>query len=160
MGYSTDLFGTLKTNRQMTVDEMNFLKKFNETRRMGRNVGPEYGEEGEFFVDGSGDFGQGADDNVINHNVPPSTQPGLWCQWVPTEDGRGIEWDGNEKFYHYVEWLQYIIDHVFPHILKDGDEPLVLNGEIEWAGEDREDMGKIEVKDNVIRVYEARISYE
>ena len=91
---------------------------------------------------------------------PPKTQPGLWCQWVPTEDGFGLEWDGNEKFYYYVEWLEYLINKVFPWILEDGDEPLVLNGEIEWYGEDREDMGKIFVHNNVVTTKEAKVVYE
>ena len=30
-----------------------------------------------------------------------TTYPGIWCQWVPTDDGKGIEWDGGEKFYNY-----------------------------------------------------------
>jgi hypothetical protein len=32
--------------------------------------------------------------------------PGFWCQWVPSADGCGIEWDGGEKFYAYDKWLQ------------------------------------------------------
>jgi hypothetical protein len=35
--------------------------------------------------------------------------PGFWCDWVPTPDMQGIEWNGNEKFYDYVEWLELII---------------------------------------------------
>lgn len=160
MGYSTDLFGTLRLNRQLTVDEKNYLEKFAQTRRMARDVAPKYGEEGEFYVEGGGFMGQDHEDNVIDHNRPPKTQPGLWCQWVPTEDGRGIEWDGNEKFYDYVEWLEYLINSVFPYITADGDEPLVLNGEIEWYGEDREDIGKIIVENNVVTAKEGRISYD
>lgn len=159
MGYSTDLFGTLKTNRQMTLDEKNFLTKFADTRRMARKVDTKYGVEGEFYVDGSGMMGQDNEDNIINYNTPPKTQPSLWCQWVPTEDGRGIEWDGNEKFYKYVEWLQYLIDRVFPYILEDGDEPLVLNGEIEWRGEEDDDIGRIVVKDNKVTTLFGEITY-
>lgn len=159
MGYSTDLFGTLKFNRQLTVSEKNYLEKFAGTRRMARNVDNMYGIEGEFYVDGGGSFGQDNEDNVIDHNRPPKTQPGLWCQWVPTEDGWGLEWDGNEKFYCYVEWLQYLIDRVFPHILEEGHEPLVLNGDVEWFGEDPDDRGIIRVRDNVVKAYEAQITY-
>ncbi len=35
-----------------------------------------------------------------------------------------------------------------------------LNGEVEWVGEDPDDRGKIVVKDNVVEVYEARITYK
>src|SRR5574337_684850 len=99
MGYSTDFFGSFELNKPLDADTLKFLQKFNETRRMARKLGREYGVEGEFYVDGTGDFGQERDATVIDGNRPPSTQPGLWCQWRPTDDGTAIEWDGGEKFY-------------------------------------------------------------
>jgi len=77
-----------------------------------------------------------------------------FCQWMPTDDGMAIEWDGEEKFYEYVEWLQWIIDK----LLKPNG--YVLNGEVEWSGEEPSDLGKIIVKDNTVEVKEAKISYE
>ena len=65
-----------------------------------------------------------------------------------------MEWDGGEKFYNYVEWLEYLIQHFFD---KWG---VKLNGEITWEGEDSGDMGKIVVVDNVVTVKVARITYE
>lgn len=159
MGYTTDFEGKLKFNRQLTVDEKNFLDKLANTRRMARNVDRKYGVEGEFYVDGGGFMGQDHEDNVIDSNTPPRTQPGLWCQWVPTEDGKFLEWDGGEKFYAYVEWLQYIIDKVFPYITADGDEPLSLTGSITWQGEESEDMGRIQVNNNVVTVLEGNVVY-
>ena len=144
MGYTTDLYGKLKFNKQLTVDDLNFLKKFADTRRMARNVGSEYGVEGEFYVEGGGDFGQERDETIIDYNRPPKTQPGLWCQWVPTEDGWHLEWDGNEKFYNYVEWLEYLIEKIL------APKGYVLNGTIDWQGEDFNDRGTITVADNVV----------
>ena len=153
MGYSTDFEGTLKLNKQLTLDDKTFLDKLANTRRMARNVDEKYGVEGEFYVDGTDDFGVG-DDSVIDYNRPPKTQPELWLQWIPTEDGWGLEWDGNEKFYNYVEWLEYLIEKIL--------EPrgYILNGEVEWYGEEREDAGKIIVKDNIITIQEAKTVYE
>jgi hypothetical protein len=52
-----------------------------------------------------------------------------------------------------VEWLQYVIDKfVKPWGLK-------LNGEVEWEGEESGDLGKIIVKDNVIKAIEGVITY-
>lgn len=138
MGYQTDFRGQLKFNKQLSLDDHTFLSKLAETRRMTRNVGPEYGVEGEFYVEDN-------EIGVINSNEPPKTQPGLWLQWVPTEDGMFLEWDGNEKFYNYVEWLEYLIDKVL--------EPkgYILNGEIEWRGEEWDDIGVINVEDNVVK---------
>ena len=75
-----------------------------------------------------------------------TTQPSLWCQWIPTEDNMGIEWDGGEKFYCYDEWLTYIIDN----FLKPWG--ITLSGEVEYQGEDNDDRGKIIVVDNVVTV--------
>ena len=140
-------------DKKLDSKTLEFLIKLANTRRMKRNVGPEYGTEGEFYVDGSGFMGQGEDDNVLNRNQPPSTQPGLWCQWVPTEDGTQIVWDGGEKFYYYVEWIQYIINKVLaPRGYK-------LNGSVSYEGEDRDDFGVIVVKDNVVYTRKGARSY-
>lgn len=154
MGYTTDFNGTLKLNKKLSEEDHKFLNKLAETRRMARKVDAKYGVEGEFYVDGGGMFGQGREDNVIDHNRPPRTQPSLWLQWVPTEDGMGIEWDGGEKFYNYVEWLEYLIEKIL--------EPrgYILNGEVYWYGEDRGDNGIIKVKDNQVSTYLGQIKYE
>lgn len=144
MGYTTYFNGGLNLNKKLTKEHHEFLNKLNETRRMARNVGPEYGVEGEFYVDGDGMMGQDREDNIIDFNRPPKTQPGLWCQWRPTEDGTRLEWDGGEKFYNYVEWLEYIIER----ILKP--RGYVVNGKVDWNGEDPDDAGSIVVIDNVV----------
>jgi hypothetical protein len=144
MGYTTDFEGQFDLDKPLDLETLTFLKKFAQTRRMARNVGPEYGVEGELYIDGSGDFGQGQDANIIDFNRAPSTQPGLWCQWVPTDDGLHIEWDGGEKFYAYAEWLDYIIRNIL--------EPrgYVLNGTVQWQGEESSDVGRIVVRNNLV----------
>jgi hypothetical protein len=123
-----------------------YLKMFNETRRMGRVTDEVFGVQGEFFVFGGGDFGQNRDENVIDFNTPPSTQPGLWCQWTPSDDNMGIEWDGGEKFYYYSDWLVYLIHKVL------APNGYVLNGVVTWQGEEIGDVGEIIVENN--RVFE------
>lgn len=144
-----------------------------------------YGVDGEYFAfdnpnaDGWSTFrGQVNDGTVIDHNTPPGQvpygdksfkdsyaennrreqagecQPGLWCQWIITEDGTELQWDGGEKFYNYVEWLKYLINHFFS---KWG---ILLNGEVYWYGEEDSDKGVIVVKDNVIKLKYAKITYE
>jgi hypothetical protein len=56
-----------------------------------------------------------------------------------------IEWDTGEKFYDYVEWLEYIIYNFL------APKGYVLNGNVEWYGEDRADVGTIVVKSNIVR---------
>jgi len=77
-----------------------------------------------------------------------------FCQWVPTEDGWCLEWDGNEKFYAYVEWLKWLIEKFFT------PKEIVLNGEIEWSGEEQGDIGKIIVKDNIVTTKEGKIVFD
>jgi len=152
MGYTTDFSGQFQLNKELSPKMSQFLKLFNETRRMKRNVDEVFGVNGEFFVFGGGSFGQDHETNVIDFNGPPSTQPGLWCQWTPTSDNMGIEWDGGEKFYNYTEWLVYLIHKVL------APNGYVLNGVVEWDGEGRGDFGEITVVDN--RVFTSENSGE
>jgi hypothetical protein len=146
MGYNTTFTGKFVLDRKLDGETYTFLKKLAETRRMARLVGPEYGIEGEFYFKGKGFMGQEEDSTIIDCNRPPSTQPSLWCQWVPTEDRLGIEWDGNEKFYEYVAWIQYIIDKIL------APKGYVLNGNVHFQGENEDDFGIIVARNNTITV--------
>lgn len=162
-----------------------YLKAFCETRRMRRD--PEIaaglpdpvriaarlpiGPEGGYFVGSTGHMGPSPQNHatdratILEYNLPPAGQPGLWCQWKPgqsydmetrewRDEGKTITWDGGEKFYGYTEWLEYIIEH----FLKVWG--YALNGSVNWQGEDQEDIGLIEVKGNVIDIKHGRIVYE
>lgn len=98
--------------------------------------------------------GQRHDASVVEYNDSPTGQPGLWNHWIPNEEGTAIEWDGGEKFYEYIAWLEYIIKH----FLKPWGK--TLNGEVEWEGEDSSDIGKIIVEDNVVTAKEGRVVYD
>ena len=145
MGYTTDFQGKFDFNKPLSDKMYNFLKLFNETRRMKRNVEEVYGVEGEFYVFGGGSYGQDHETNIVDYNQEPSTQPSLWLQWTPTEDRLSLEWDRGEKFYSYTEWLVYLIHKVL------APNGYVLNGTVEWQGEENGDVGEIFVEDN--RVY-------
>jgi hypothetical protein len=74
---------------------------------------------------------------------PDGAPPG-YLQWVATLDGAGLKWDNGEKFYDYVEWLEYLIVAVLaPNGYK-------VNGAVAWSGEDVSDQGTIIVSDNVV----------
>ncbi|MGL5877657.1 MAG: hypothetical protein ACRC2V_07745 [Xenococcaceae cyanobacterium] len=110
------------------------------------------GFESEFFVGSEADMGQDFHhSSVIAHNEPPSNQPGLWCNWISSEEGDFLEWDGGEKFYDYVEWLQYIIKH----FLKRWG--VTTNGCVRWRGEDFDDNGKITVINNTVTIQKTEI---
>lgn len=160
MGYTTDFRGSFTLSKPATPEQIEYLNRFSYTRRMKRDVeilneqykgefglpGVGYGQEGEFFCKRDGDFGQSKDDSIIDSNQAPSTQPGLWCQWVLNEEGTELEWDGGEKFYCYVEWLDYLIENFFKRW------GIQLSGKVKWQGEDMDDRGVIELEDNQMSV--------
>lgn len=158
MGYSTDFYGSLSFNKPVEEWLVEYVNGFGDTRRMKRDVEkiketfPNWeskcfrgalGPDGAFFIGGDGFLGQDEDASVVDGNRPPNGQPGLWCQWIIDNEGR-LAWDGSEKFYHYVEWLEYLIRHFFAPL------GYVLNGDIEWQGEDYDDFGTIRVVDNTV----------
>lgn len=149
-------------DKPATLEQIEYLNRFSYTRRMKRDVaklnelykgeyglpGVGYGQEGEFFCKNDGQFGQNGDASVVDSNEPPSTQPGLWCQWVLSEDGTKLEWDGSEKFYNYIEWLEYLIENFFKRW------EIKLNGIVCWQGEEMSDRGEIEIEDNIVTTTE------
>jgi hypothetical protein len=49
-------------------------------------------------------------DDDDDDDSPPNGQPELYCQWTPNKEGITIEWDTGEKFYGYIEWIEYLIN--------------------------------------------------
>jgi hypothetical protein len=58
-----------------------------------------------------------------------------YCQWVLGKDNSYIEWDGNEKFYEYEEWLNIILKKI---LVPRG---YYLSGEVRYQGEEMRDIG-------------------
>ena len=156
MGYTTEFDGEFVVTPTLKPEHRAYLAAFSRTRRMKRNgaqagkladrireaVGLPVGPEGAYFVGAQSDCGQEHTPDITDYNSPPIGQPGLWCQWTPNEDGTTISWDGGEKFYEYVEWLDYLL----ANFLKPwGYE---INGEVFWRGESFHDHGKIVAKNN------------
>lgn len=162
MGYTTEFNGEFSLNKKLTKSRKEYLLKFAETRRMKRDskkaeklddeirrkVGLPIGDDAEYFVGGLGFHGQDMDESIVEYNSPPKSQPSLWCGWIPNDDGTAIEWNGREKFYSYIEWIQYLINNFL--------EPwgYVLNGTVEWRGEDWSDTGSIVISNNQFQVLE------
>lgn len=144
MGYITTFKNKFSLNKELDNITFNFLKELNYTRRMKRSLPPWFGVDGEFYVKGSGFMGQERESDIVEYNNPPASQPSLWCQWTPTDDMMHIEWDGGEKFYPYIEWIKYIISKVL------APRGYVLNGNVDWQGEENGDTGTIDIVDNVV----------
>ena len=163
MGYTTEFSGQFDLDKPLTPEHAAFLRAFADTRRMKRDMalahaqpdpireaaGVGIGADGGHFVGATVDHGQGHSPDILDYNNPPEGQPGLWCLWIPTDDLKGIEWDQGEKFYEYVTWLEYIIEH----FLKPWG--YVLSGSVEFQGEQFDDRGLIVVQDNDVGTTEA-----
>lgn len=149
MGYTTEFSGRIEISPPLDQNEIDFINKFSGSRRMARKSGP-------YTVVDDGNFGQTRSDDIIDYNRPPEGQPGLWCQWVPTDDGTALEWDGSEKFYNSEEWMTYLIDHFLrPAAIAQVELPFLqanhtLNGVIKAQGEEMDDRWKLVVTDNVV----------
>lgn len=144
MGYTTEFEGSFKINKQVDQETFDLLRGLASTRRMKRTgLDKKYGVDGEFYVEEDNETPSKG--TIVNYNVPPDTQPGLWCQWLIDDDKQTIYWDGVEKFYKYQEWIKYFIK-----ILKK--KGYILNGTVLWQGEDIYDRGQIIIKNNKMKI--------
>ena len=149
MGYDTTFEGRFAVTPTLTKAHREYLVAFSQMRHMRRDPkrlakkkDPKrlaaqlpLGKEGGYFL---GDSRYPSRDTaVLGWNQPPQGQPGLWCHWIPAQTGKAIEWDGSEKFYSSLEWLQYLVDHF---LSPWGYE---ITGQVLYQGEDLKDMGKI-----------------
>jgi len=151
MGYTTEFEGKIEITPALSQDLIEYINNFGDTRRIKRNskvlknmhngefsFNGDYGVEGEYFI---------GDDNcgIIDYNDPPKTQPGLWCDWEITEDGKYIQWNEVEKFYDAEIWMQYIIDNFIGNDYS-------CNGTINAQGEESNDQWDLIVENNKVRV--------
>lgn len=80
--------------------------------------------------------------------------PDSYCQWRLTKNCQGIEWDRGEKFYEYIEWLQWIIDQCLK------PEGIELSGSVKFDGEDSDDFGYLKIVDGKVIVEKANVVNE
>ena len=181
MGYTTYFTGEVTITPPLNEYEIAYLNSFADSRRMDRRKGP-------YHVEPGNDFARGSNADVRDFNMPPHGQPGLWCKWVPTDDGGAIEWSGAEKFYDSPEWMKYLIDTflkpgaavqqemrtlqgnaalmrlpasgwTYPEEFKHFTFDHVCNGEIDADGEASDDRWRLVVRDNVVSVQNGSFVY-
>ncbi len=160
MGYHTFFLGRFRISPTLTASQRDYLRAFSYSRRVARDtrllrevpdprreaVNLPAGPEGCYFVGDLSPNGEGHRRSIVDLNRPPADQPGVFCQWEPDERGAVLAWNEGEKFYNYVEWVEYLIKHFL--------EPWgrKLSGEVRWEGEDAMDIGTIKVKANEVDV--------
>lgn len=103
MGYTTEFDGQITVDPPLNAAEVAYLRAFAATWH-DRSDDP-------YYIDTASPEDR-APARLVNASASPaSTQPGEHCAWTATDDGTGIEWNGDEKFYSATEWMQYLIDH-------------------------------------------------
>lgn len=156
LGYSTEFTGRFTLDRKLEDKHYNYLKLFSYHRHMKIkphnltkemiDAGVDAGLDGAFFafdfINKSSEYNKYF--SIISYNEPPELCPGLWCQWIPSYDKLGIEWDGGEKFYNHPEWIEFIQVHFL------NKWNYKLSGSVFFQGEDYRDKGYIRVKNNKI----------
>jgi len=151
MSYRTEFDGVFRLDRPLTAAHARYLTAFAKSRRV--HLPPEAVSQLTDPIREAAGLPTVPAYRVAlplgkpyDFNTPPKGQPGLWCQWRPTANATGIEWDRCSNFYDYVEWLQYLIDH----FLKPWG--YTLTGTVRWRGEEFDDVGRITVTANAITV--------
>ena len=161
MGYNTDFEGEFVVTPTLKPEHLAYLVKFSQTRRTKRNpemcaslpdpireaTGLPVGIDGGYFV------GYNDAISIISYLMPPIGQPSLSCKWIPNEHGSRIRWNKTPEFYHYTEWIKYLINNFF---IPWGYQ---LNGEVKWHGGERDDFGIILIENNNVRSGIGEITY-
>lgn len=169
MGYVTWFEGHLKLDKPLAPHHLAYLKAFSSVPHvewdinylrdvpdpLREAVGLPLGENGCYFT-GHGfkeeyiyppwSYGPRESDPAYLGGCCPGV-PSLRCDWCPSDDGAEL-YDGADKFYGYIEWLQFLLDHF---LIPWG---YVMKGLMSWQGEFEEDQGLIVVTKNVLRVLE------
>jgi len=70
-----------------------------------------------------------------------------YFQWVPADTFEHIVWDGEEKFYKYVEQLRWLCGDWLDQ------RGISANGTLHWAGEETDDTGTITVNANMVSAH-------
>lgn len=132
MGYSVFFDGRLAIEPALTPEQVHTLTVFARTGRTP-TAGAATGSTqivGESFVMQASLDAHVETTNAQGLSERLEGQPGRFCCWRPTPDGRALEWDGCEKFNTYERWARFLIETFFTPWSRH------LEGRIPWTGED------------------------
>jgi hypothetical protein len=85
--------------------------------------------------------------NTSTHDRRIKGMPSSYCQWEFFKKATSecfLKWDGEEKFYDYINWLDWLLKNIFL------PNELSLSGTTLWQGEDVGDVGLITVIDGKV----------
>lgn len=84
--------------------------------------------------------------------------PSIWCDFflgsIRCEGGFDALFIEDGKNYGYTDWCYWLVANFFK------PKGYTLNGTVYWYGEERDDLGCIEIEDNHIRVGYGTVVYD
>jgi hypothetical protein len=170
MAYEIVVFGSLAIEPPLNRDEVEYLQAFSQSRRVLRERGP-YAVEQTAGYEVPDSPTVMAD--VLDNGRPAEDQPGLWCPWTVSDDGRQLEWDEIVEHNSHADWLHYLIAHFLTgEALAQADVERAgeverfgrfsfdhrLNGILEFEGEDAEAWA-ISVLDSQVTLHDRVYTY-
>jgi hypothetical protein len=154
LGYTTVFEGAFEIDKELDDETYGLLIGLATTRRVRRNPvileqlrygnSESFGVEGEFYIEHDKDRSIKECPSVLDSSESPVTQPGLWLQWIPTDDRRQIVWDRNGKFYNADAWIVYLIVKIL------APRGYILNGVMNAQGGNDDDQWSLKVNDNKV----------
>ena len=162
--------GAFVLDQPLEPKHQQYLQRFSENRRvtwveeqvervvdsLRVAVGLPIGPDGAYFV-GKASVGRvsdslmdGTERFIKEYNRPAHGQPGLWCDWKPSEDGKRVVHNGAQKTLYSKEWLYYLIEH----FLRPWGYS--LSGQVRWERFEfeQEQRGTIAIGDNAIQNFD------
>ena len=158
IGYTTDFTGQFRLDRRLAPEHAAYLRAFNEARHMRLNAkraetvadhwrvaaGLPVGREGMYctFMTAGASAARGL---VLEDASPLGPNTSRYCGWVPTDDDRGIAWDGAASG-GFAAWLAFVVEHFLDRW------GYAVRGAVAWEGETAGDTGVLVVLNNRIVV--------
>ena len=174
-GDCTELEGYFKVNKPLDEETQFIIRGLRhgmshrrDSQQLANHLGislevcfKNYGVDGQLYMEDN-DIAVMPRQRHEEERIP--NQPSTRFSWKYFPEEQAIRWDRSEKFYCYVEWIQYLIDYVL------APRGYVLNGHVETFNDadngadqrdyyDEEDFaraadndlyGYIDIEDNVV----------
>lgn len=148
MGYTTEFSGSFYVKNGKTIDEktIRLLRAFDHNSHDYAQVKKEF----QIFLT------EMKSNGTLDPNEPYEENHDGYNQWTIQNlryfgrEFQSIRWDGVEKFYGYVAWLEHIIKYLF------APSGYIIEGNVKYFGEDDYDMGFIKVENNVVKHVQAQ----
>ena len=82
-------------------------------------------------------------DSEYNYGDSKREFPSIWCDFYI--DGKEFRWNGSEKTYEGKQWIKFFLKKLMDWSKASG-HLIYAEGDMEWNGEEEDDMGRVIVE--------------